>query len=183
MLQGDLPRVHLEFLDYRQTLSVWCIVFTQAILRITILKLKNIYISGAPSRQGLVHPQSQIAPKTNPPPPLCTHKQTRARVYRHRDTYTHIHRHIHIHTHTCTHSPMAHFTYAALHEVTWSMVVWCTQNLRRDGSSFMWHQPCQRLSTSLRWIFKKRAIKKLVTHVESHASAVSLLKRAENSAI
>ena len=30
---------------------------------------------------------------------------------------------------------------------------------RRDGSSFMWHQPCQRLSTPLRWIFKKRAIK------------------------
>ncbi len=34
--------------------------------------------------------------------------------------------------------------YVALHEVTWSMVVWCTQNLRRDGCSFMWHQPCQR---------------------------------------
>ena len=36
-----------------------------------------------------------------------------------------------------------HNTYVALHEVTWCMVVWCTQNLRRDGSSFMWHQPCQ----------------------------------------
>ena len=35
-------------------------------------------------------------------------------------------------------------TYVALHEVTWSMVVWCTQDLRRDGCSFMWHQPCQR---------------------------------------
>ena len=34
----------------------------------------------------------------------------------------------------------------------------CTE-LRQDGSSFMWHQPCQRLSTPLRWIFKKRAIK------------------------
>ena len=34
--------------------------------------------------------------------------------------------------------------YVALHEVTWCMVVWCTQNLLRDGSSFMWHQPCQR---------------------------------------
>ena len=34
--------------------------------------------------------------------------------------------------------------YVALHEVTWCMVVWCTQNLRQDGSSFMWHQPCQR---------------------------------------
>ena len=45
------------------------------------------------------------------------------------------------------------------------------------------------VSTPLRWIFKERAIKKkkekkeLVTHVEPHASAVSLLKRAENSAI
>ena len=32
-------------------------------------------------------------------------------------------------------------------------------------------------------LFKKRAIKKLVSHVEPHASAMSLLKRAENSAI
>ena len=31
--------------------------------------------------------------------------------------------------------------------------------------------------------FQKTSYKKLVTHVESHASAVSLLKRAENSAI
>ena len=39
------------------------------------------------------------------------------------------------------------------------------------------------VSTPLRWmIFFKRAIK-LVTHAEPHASAVSLLKRAENSAI
>ena len=36
-------------------------------------------------------------------------------------------------------------TYVAeLHEVTWCMVVWCTQDLRRDGCSFMWHQPYQR---------------------------------------
>ena len=33
-------------------------------------------------------------------------------------------------------------------------VVWCTQNLHRDGSIFMWHQPCQCLSTPLWWIFK-----------------------------
>ena len=38
------------------------------------------------------------------------------------------------------------------------------------------------VSTPLRWIFKKGAIK-LVTHAEPHASAMSLLKRAENSAI
>jgi len=29
-----------------------------------------------------------------------------------------------------------------LHEVTWYMVVLCTQNLHRDGCSSMWHQPC-----------------------------------------
>ena len=34
------------------------------------------------------------------------------------------------------------------HGVEWSdtvngcMVAWCTQNVRRDGSSFTWHQPC-----------------------------------------
>ena len=57
----------------------------------------------------------------------------------------------------------------ASHEVTWSMVVWCTQDLRRDGCSFGGYS-------------KKRAIE-LVTHAEPHASAVSLLKRAENSTI
>ena len=62
------------------------------------------------------------------------------------------------------------------------MVVWCTQDLRRDGSSFMWHQPCQRCKYTTSVDIKKRAIK-LVIHVEPHASAVSLLKRAENSAI
>ena len=35
------------------------------------------------------------------------------------------------------------------------------------------------VSIPLWWIFKKRAIKKLVTHVESHASAVSLLESRE----
>ena len=39
------------------------------------------------------------------------------------------------------------------------------------------------VSTPLWWIFKKTRYKKLVTHVAPHASAVSLLKRAENSAI
>ena len=33
----------------------------------------------------------------------------------------------------------AYILYVALHEVTWCMVVWCIQNLRQDGSSFMWH--------------------------------------------
>ena len=67
------------------------------------------------------------------------------------------------------------------------MVVWCTQNLRRYGCSFMWHQPCQRWKYTTSVDIKKKKkkktrYKKLVTRVESHASAVSLLKRAENSA-
>ena len=66
--------------------------------------------------------------------------------------------------------------------MTWSMVVLCTQALRRDGCSFKWHQPCQRCKYTTSVDIHKRAIK-LVTHAEPHASAVSLLKRAENSAI
>ena len=73
-----------------------------------------------------------------------------------------------------------HLTYVALHEVTWCMVVWCTQNLRRDGSSSMWHQLCQRCN----WVhhfgeYSKTCYKKQVTQVESHASAVSLLESGE----
>ena len=41
--------------------------------------------------------------------------------------------------------------------------------------------PALKYTTSV--YIQKRRYKKLVTHVESHASAVSLLKRAENSAI
>ena len=73
-------------------------------------------------------------------------------------------------------------TYVALHEVTWCMVVWCTQNLRRDGCSFMWHQLKYTTSVDIKKQNKnKKRYKKLVTHVEPQASAVSLLKRAENS--
>ena len=59
------------------------------------------------------------------------------------------------------------------------MVVWCTQNLRQDGSSFMWHQPCQRCKVPHFGGYSKKHYKKLVTHVESHASAVSLLESGE----
>ena len=52
-----------------------------------------------------------------------------------------------------------------------------------DGSSFMCHQPCQRCKYTTSVDIQKTLYKKLVTHVEPHASAVSLLKRAENSAI
>ena len=67
----------------------------------------------------------------------------------------------------------------ALHEVTWCMVVWCTQNLRRDGSRFMWHQPCQRCKYTTSVDIQKHAMKKLVTRVESDASSVSLLESGE----
>ena len=47
----------------------------------------------------------------------------------------------------------------------------CAQNVRRDGSSFTWHQTCNNQtalsSTQLRWIFETRC-EKLVTHLESH---------------
>ena len=38
--------------------------------------------------------------------------------------------------------------------VSWCMVVWCTQNVRRDCSSFKWHQPCNN-QIALRWIVNK----------------------------
>ena len=52
---------------------------------------------------------------------------------------------------------------------------------RQDGSRFMWHQPCQRCKYTTSVDIQKRAIKleKLFTHVESHASAVSLLNSGE----
>ena len=40
--------------------------------------------------------------------------------------------------HTCT----VVFVFEWSDTVNWCMVVWCTQNVRRDDSSFMWHEPC-----------------------------------------
>ena len=67
--------------------------------------------------------------------------------------------------------------------MTWCAVVRCTQNLRRDGCSSTWHQPCQRCKYTTSVDVQKTCYEKLVTQVEPHASAVSLLKRAENSAV
>ena len=54
-----------------------------------------------------------------------------------------------------THAPY----YVALHDMTRCTVVWCTHNLRRDGSSFRWHHPCQRCKSTT-WVdIQKRAIK------------------------
>ena len=44
-------------------------------------------------------------------------------------------------------------------------------------------QPCQRCKYTTSVDIQKTRYKKLVTHVEPHASAVSLLKKAKNSAI
>ena len=71
--------------------------------------------------------------------------------------------------------------HVALHEVTWCMVVWCTQNLCRDGLCGTSH--ASTVSTPLWWRKKKMRYKKLVTHVEPHTSTVSLLEKVENSAI
>ena len=69
--------------------------------------------------------------------------------------------------------------YVALRKVTWSMVVWCIQDLRQDGCSFMWHQPCQRCTYTTSVDIPKRAMKKRFTHVEPLASAESLLESGE----
>jgi len=52
------------------------------------------------------------------------------------------------------------FTHVALHEVTWCMDVWYTQNLRRDGSSFMWHQSRQRCKYTTSVNIQKQKTKK-----------------------
>ena len=53
-----------------------------------------------------------------------------------------------------------HLMSVALHEMTWCMAVWCTQNLHLDGNSFMWHQPCQRCKYTTLVDIQKRAKKK-----------------------
>ena len=49
------------------------------------------------------------------------------------------------------------------HEVTWCMVVWCTQNAPERASAVSCGTShASAVSTSLRWIFKNRAIKKAI---------------------
>ena len=50
-----------------------------------------------------------------------------------------------------------------------------------DGSSFMWHQPCQccRYTTLVDLLYFLKCYKKLFTHAESHVSAASLLQSGE----
>ena len=46
-----------------------------------------------------------------------------------------------------------HLTYVALHEVTWCMAVWCTQNMQTAAVS-CGTSHASAVSTPLRWIFK-----------------------------
>ena len=70
--------------------------------------------------------------------------------------------------------------YVALYEVARSMV--CTELAPRRQQFYVAPaMPALKYTASVD--IQKTRYKKLVTHVESHASAASLLKRAENSAI
>ena len=65
-------------------------------------------------------------------------------------------------------------------------VVWCTQTLRRDGSSLTWHQSRnnQTAMQPRRWIFKNVLCKAAFTHSESHTTKAQWVRlEAENSAI
>ena len=73
------------------------------------------------------------------------------------------------------------------------MVEWCTQNLRRDGSSFTWHQICNNqtalsVSTPFPWILKICAINGFIhysfkkSHSHVKMCTVSVLGSRVNSA-
>ena len=70
--------------------------------------------------------------------------------------------------------------YVVLHEVTW---LYGVHRTCQDGSSFTWHQPCQHCQVHHFSGYSKMRHKKLVTHVEPHPSAVSLLESREQSYI
>ena len=59
-------------------------------------------------------------------------------------------------------------------DVTWCMVARCSQNVRPDGSSFNWHQPCNNQTAVYARFggYLKTRHKKLVTHSESDATKV-----------
>ena len=67
------------------------------------------------------------------------------------------------------------------HEVTWCMVVWCTQNAPETAAVPCGTSHANAVSTYTTSVdIQKRAIKKkLFTHAESYTSAVSLLERGE----
>ena len=55
--------------------------------------------------------------------------------------------------------------------VNWCMIVWYTQPLRRRGSSFTWHQPCNnQIALGIRWVLKILLKKK-----KAHCKRIQLL--------
>ena len=70
-----------------------------------------------------------------------------------------------------------HLMYVDLHEVTWRGCMVFTERAEMAAVS-CGTSHVSTISTPLSWIFKTQ-FKKLVTHVESHASAVSLLQSEE----
>ena len=67
----------------------------------------------------------------------------------------------------------------ALHEVTLCMVVWCTENAPRRQEFLVAPAMPAPYTTSVD--IKKTRYEKLFTHVESHASAVSLLESGDSA--
>ena len=53
------------------------------------------------------------------------------------------------------------------------MVEWCTQNLRRDSSSFRWHQPCNNQRALFLGILKIHAINGLIQNHMRHERSES----------
>ena len=69
-------------------------------------------------------------------------------------------------------------TYVALHEVTWCMVVWCTQDAPRRQQFYV-APAMSALQVQNFGGYSKTRYKKLVAHMESHANAVSLPESRE----
>ena len=57
----------------------------------------------------------------------------------------------------------------------WCMGIWCSQNVRRDGISFTWHQPCNKETAlePLQWIFKTRYVKLVSRNQIFHSAATT----------
>ena len=76
-----------------------------------------------------------------------------------------------------------HLTYAALHEVTLCTVVIVYTERAETAAVSCGTSPCQRCKYTIVVDVQKSAIKKRFTHVESHASAASLLESGEQRSI
>ena len=75
-----------------------------------------------------------------------------------------------------------HLTYVALHEVTWSMFVRCTQNAPRRQKFYV-APAMSALQVHHFGRYSKTGYEKLITHVESRGSALRLLESGEQRCI